>query len=211
MKTFPITLILVSSLIFAQDAALTKGLGFAGGMPSGSGFSYRQMNDDYGFQITGGLMAFNNDDDDNYYSFVDHPLHGDWLPNTKDIFTQELYTGSEFWGNLGISYYKPLHIAKKATFYGLFAASTYLESNKKMTRDFKYSISADSTKYSYQPIGPSKEKRVNDFTGFIGAGLGIGYKLSNNVRIHLEMPITFASNGNIYMYIPQGGIHYYFR
>ena len=67
MKKKLLPLLLISSFAFSQFSDLTQGLGFAAGMPSGTGFSYRQMCENHGFQITTGALAFNYDDEYDYY------------------------------------------------------------------------------------------------------------------------------------------------
>lgn len=86
MKKILLLLLLSSSITFSQSQELTQGLGFAGGMPSGSGFSYRQMNENYGFQVTFGMMVFQEDDFEDYsnesYTVPYAPY--DWTQDTRD-------------------------------------------------------------------------------------------------------------------------------
>ena len=63
MKKILILLLLINSFAFSQFSDLSHGLGFAAGMPSGTGFSYRQMNENYGFQVTMGALAIRYDDE----------------------------------------------------------------------------------------------------------------------------------------------------
>ena len=203
-------LFILTGFIFSQSTDLTKGFGFAGGMPSGSGFSYRQMNENYGFQVTFGIMVFNQDDfDDAFNEFENEPLPQDWVPNTSEIFTQESYHDTRTWANIGVTYYKPFHRSEKSLFYGFVGGSTYFVSETYQTREYKYYVSGST--YSFKPINEVMEIDENEFTFFAGIGIGIEYKITNNIRIHLEMPITIVDNGNIFMYIPQGGLHYYFK
>lgn len=209
MKKILLLLLLSSSITFSQSQELTQGLGFAGGMPSGSGFSYRQMHENYGFQVTFGIMVFQEDDFEDYFneSYTGPYAPYDWTQDTSRIFTDESYRDTRKWGNIGITYYRPLHRSNKSLFYGFIGGSTYYTSQTYQTREYKYSMSSDS----YDPINKAKEVRENDFTFFAGIGLGIEYRITDNIRIHIEMPITIVDNGNIFMYIPQAGIHYYFK
>lgn len=212
MKKLIIVSIILIGSTFPQSSEFTQGLGFAGGMPSGSGFSYRQMNENYGFQVTFGIMVFQEDDFEDYYTegYKGSYALNDWTPDTNQIFTDESYRDTRKWGNIGITYYKPLHRSNKSLFYGFAGISTYYTSQTYQTRDYKYTLTSDST-FSYDPINDAKEVKDNKFTFFAGVGLGIEYSITDNIRIHLEMPITIVDNGNIFMYIPQGGIHYYFK
>ena len=57
-------------------------------------------------------------------------------------------------------------------------------------------------------------KKYSDFIYNIGAGFGIEYKLNENIRLNLEWPLCFSfyeDQTRIIMYMPQGGIHYYFK
>jgi len=65
-KLLILMIILTFTLILTAEENLKHGLGFTGGMISGSGFSYRQMNETYGFQFAFGAITF-GDTDDNYF------------------------------------------------------------------------------------------------------------------------------------------------
>ncbi|MBU0528959.1 hypothetical protein KKF86_04285, partial [bacterium] len=174
MKKLLLPLFLIISFAFSQYSDLTHGLGFAAGMPSGTGFSYRQMNENYGFQVTMGALAIGYDD---AYTLpeeqIEHSYDG-WNPNTNEIYTESSWDNDHFWGNIGLTYFKPLHRAEKSLFYGFAGVSAYYTTEKYVERDYKYFQETDST-YSYKPIGDEKNLRETNLDAFVGIGLGITY------------------------------------
>ena len=205
--------IIISGFLFAQYSDLSSGLGFAGGLVSGSGFSYRHIGDKRGFQVTGGLVMFNVDniDDDGYFSeqleFSTEKIAAD--PDFLENFNRG-DGETRVWSNLGYTYYKPFHRASKSMFYGLVGASIYYSSQVFLKVDYTQISSTDST-VTFKKTGNSKQETEHQFDFFGGIGIGIEYKLTDNIRLHLEIPITIKDDGNIWMYIPQGGLHYYFK
>ena len=209
MKKSLLSLLLISSFAFAQYSDLTQGLGFAAGMPSGTGFSYRQMNENYGFQITAGALAFGDDDDGLPEERVVQVYDG-WTPNTDEIITETSWDNDYFWGNIGLTYFKPLHRAERSLFYGFAGVSAYYTTEKYVERDYKYFQETDAT-YTYKPIGDEKELRETDLDMFVGIGVGITYNITDNIRFSLELPFTVSDQGHIWMIVPQGGLHYFFK
>ena len=211
MKKLILPLLLISSFAFSQYSDLTQGLGFAAGMPSGTGFSYRQMGENHGFQITTGALAFSYDDEYEYDYYLDEsprPIPNDYIPETN--LTQQSDSNDHFWGNIGLTYFKPLHRAEKSLFYGFAGISAYYITEKYVERDYQYFQETDST-YIYKPISEERELRETDLDMFFGIGVGLTYNITNNIRFSLELPFTVSDQGHIWMIIPQGGLHYYFK
>ncbi len=211
MKKLILSILLVSSFTFSQYSDLTQGLGFAAGMPSGLGFSYRQMNENHGFQVTVGALAYDNNYDESDYFYGDEtprPIPVDWIPELS--YTQRSDGNDHFWGNIGLTYYKPLHRADKSLFYGFAAASAYYTSEKYHERKYIY-IQESETTYRYRPEGDKKELRETELDLFFGLGLGLTYNITNNIRLSLELPLTISNEGQIWMIIPQGALHYFFK
>ena len=123
---------LTISVAFSQYSDLTHGLGFAAGMPSGTGFSYRQMNENYGFQVTMGALAYSYDED----YLEDDPYYYEMEQKSDEIYTVPTGGNNNFWGNIGLTYYKPLHRAEKSLFYGFAGISVYYTSDKYMAQDY---------------------------------------------------------------------------
>ncbi len=55
------------------------------------------------------------------------------------------------------------------------------------------------------------EEEINENRWCVGVGPGLEWILSKQFRLALEIPITYNWKNDIIMYIPQGGIYYYFK
>ena len=211
MKKLLLPLFIISSFTFSQYSDLTQGLGFAAGMPSGLGFSYRQMGENHGFQITTGALAFSYDDEYDLPGERIESVYDGWEPNTNEIITEQSWdSNDQFWGNIGLTYFKPLHRAEKSLFYGFAGISAYYTTEKYMKRDYEYFQETDST-YIYKPVGEEIELHETDLNMFVGIGVGLTYNITNNIRFSLELPFTISNEGHIWMIVPQGGLHYFFK
>lgn len=208
-KIIPVLLILFATIqVYPQEKELEQGLGFFGGMISGSGFSYRHIQDNWGWQINFGVLSFKNDDDfTEGYSYT--VGDGSWIPDPNQVMT-ESRSGRETWANIGITFYKPLHRSGKSLFYIMAGASDYFSDLEKYEQDFKYT-KIDENSFHYGPHGIKRTSKEKEHNFYIGVGLGFEYRLTNNIRLSLEWPLSYGSDGDINMYIPQGGIHYYFK
>ncbi len=200
-------LLLVSSFAFSQFSDLTQGLGFAAGMPSGTGFSYRQMNENHGFQITLGALAYGYDDED---YLEEDPYYYEMEQKSDEIYTRQTGGSNNIWGNIGLTYYKPLHRAEKSLFYGFAGISMYYTSEEYMAQDYIYIQEIDST-FTRELVGSEKEVHETNLNEFVGVGLGLSYNITKNIRLSLELPFTVSNDGDIWMIVPQGGLHYYFK
>ena len=200
-------LLLVSSFAFSQFSDLTQGLGFAAGMPSGTGFSYRQMNENHGFQITLGALAYGSDDED---YLEEDPYYYEMEQKSDEIYTRQTGESNNIWGNIGLTYYKPLHRAEKSLFYGFAGISVYYTSEEYMAQDYIYIQEIDST-FTRELVGSEKEVHETNLNEFVGVGLGLSYNITKNIRLSLELPFTVSNDGDIWMIVPQGGLHYYFK
>ena len=214
MKKVTIIFIVFVSNLFSQTTELSKGIGLGAGMISGTGFSYRQLNDNHGFQITFGIMKFGDDEgyDDLYftegYNSEYNPIY--WIPDTSRSYTEYEYGYGGSWGNIGLTYYKTLHLGKRTKFYALAGASMYYSSGSDYKRDYRYALLSDST-YSYGPVGDLEELYPADIVYFVGAGIGLEYELTDNIRLSTELPLSFSSRGLITMFIPNLAVHYYYK
>ena len=210
MKKLLLPLLLSSSFAFSQYSDLTHGLGFAAGMPSGTGFSYRHMSENHGFQVTAGAVAYDFNEEYDYYLGDEMPrtINDGWTPD--EFYTDRTSGVDHFWGNIGLTYYKPLHRADRSLFYGFAGASIYYSSEKYIERIYQYFEVTDST-YIYKPYGSDKELRETETDIFFGGGLGLTFNITNNIRFSLELPFTISNEGHIWMIVPQGGLHYFFK
>ena len=156
-----LTMLVTVIVISAEEKEYQYGLGFGGGMISGSGFSFRKLNDNGGFQVNFGLMKY-------------------------DHFGNR---------NIGVNLFKTMHCSKRSKLYVLGGAALYNTYEDDNWYDDYYDDNSNTA-----------------IT--VGGGFGFDYKLSEYIRFNFEWPVTFffsTGNTNIYMYIPQAGIHYYFK
>ena len=207
MKKLILTMIFVA-FVFSQN--LSQGLGFAAGMPSGAGFSYRFVGNNLGFQISSGMISFNNGDDE----YPMHPQDGTNYFDCDGVDTSTTYSWNDYGrntsGNLGLLLIRPLHRSEQSLFYGFLGLSGYFHFEEVQAQDYHYICENDST-VLYEEIGDLYSADEFETTWFFGAGIGIQWNLTENIRISAELPITVSDKKDFFMYIPQVGLHYYFR
>lgn len=207
MKKFLIGLIIFfqGTALFAEEKPLRHGLGFAAGMLSGSGFSYRQINQKYGFQVTFGLISFNNNSSD----FVESYRTSGFGPEMDKTYTEEK-EGRETNGNIGIMLFRNLNRSNRSQFYGMIGLGNYFSDEVIYKREYKYTY-IESNTYLYEPISPIRKDHRKELTTYIGLGFGLEWSWTNNIHMTIEWPLTVTNDWDIYMYVPQAGIHYYFK
>lgn len=205
-----ILFILLLSISFSQSPGLSKGFGFAAGMQSGIGFSYRDIGGKHGYQITIGAIGRNFDD--GYYFPEPHTETYDqgWTPVLNKTYTEISYDDGFFWGNIGALYIRKLHYGGKSMFYGFAGVSAQYNIEKHSERPYQYFLESGFD-YIYNPIGSSKVVKETELTTFAGIGLGLSYNLTTNITLSFELPLTVSNEGDIWMIVPQGAIHYYYR
>jgi opacity protein-like surface antigen len=207
MKKNIVILIVVFALVSlsAEKKELKTALGFAGGMISGSGFSFRNLNNKNGFQINFGAIMQNVDCD---YCFEDE-LPEDFFTDTNKIYTLE-NTNSYSNINIGLNFYSVLHNGKRSKLYVIGGGAGYFSIDLVYEQNYDFSI----THHQWETVDSTSEHKEINMTLNIGGGFGFEYKLSDNIALNLEWPLVvsfFDRTTNIYMYIPQAGIHYYFK
>ena len=204
-KKTVILFVVICGIGFSQG--WTKGLGFAAGMPAGIGFSYRSVGEHWGYQISGGVIS-NTWGHDDYRYEITSTWWGD------DVDTSQVYHWSyhdrNTDGNLGLLFIRPLHRTSRSMFYGFLGLGGFLSINEITRQDWHYVIEDDST-VVYREIGDEYAADEIYVTWYLGAGIGIQWNLTENIRISAEMPVTVTNEKNVYMYVPQIGVHYYFR
>ncbi|NQV36957.1 MAG: hypothetical protein HQ509_03005 [Candidatus Marinimicrobia bacterium] len=207
-------LLLCVNFIFPQSSELSTGLGVAAGMITGSGLSYRNIGESKGIQFTFGIMSFPHDDyDDETYWREDHMgSYGviDWVPDTSRTDKMYEYSNGGTWGNAGLVFIKPLHRAEKSMFYLLGGVSMYYSSSSDYYMEYKYIHDTDST-YTYKAVSDRKKETTTDYTFRVGAGIGLEYELTENIRFSLDLPLTISDNKQITMIVPEAGLYYYFK
>ena len=201
------SILVIIFLLAGSLAAQQKyqhGLGFAGGMISGSGFSYRFLSDNFGYQINlAGISEGNND-----YDFPES-ISDEWLEPESSATFIDYKDGRNTYLNIGFTFLKPLHSREKSTFYALAGVAIYYSSDEYSEQKYSY----DFTQEQFLPEGEVQKFNKTTSTYNFGGGIGISYNLTENITIFIDWPLvlSYQDNLDIVMAIPQGGIHYFFR
>jgi hypothetical protein len=191
--------------LFAQEMA--HGLGFAAGELSGIGFSYRYLPEDNGFQVSFGVLSLSNKDSaPQEYTGTISP--GNWLPST-DPYPYS-YSSRETHANIGVTVMKVLHRAKRSRFYAMAGFSYFYRIQNFKERYYGYRM-IDETTFHYGPVGDEQVRKERENTTYGGIGIGMEFKITDNIRFALEWPLTYSSKGDLVMYYPQAGLHYFFK
>lgn len=194
--------LLLALPLYAQESH--HGLGFAVGQLSGIGFSYRYLPNDNGFQVSFGVLSLQGDDEtDIYYEQYDDD-HG-------NLYAQSMFQSErerEFHANVGVVVFRVLHDAKRSRFYALAGVSFFYSSTEFSDQEYRM---GEEGQYYYEPYGQPVKRVERDNTLYGGVGIGIEVKFTNNIRGALEWPLTYSSEGDLVMYYPQVGLHYFFK
>ncbi len=204
MKTMVTILLAAGALMAADDG---NGLGFAAGQLSGIGFSYRHLAERYGFQITFGVLSLKENGDSRPQT-----VRGEYDPSKfiPPVDTNPYsYNARDFHANVGLMLMQVLHTAKRSRLYVFTGLSWRRTVNTYVEQYYGYRI-IDSSTWEYGPVGKEKKRSDVETTGYVGAGIGMEFKITENIRIALEWPLTYSSEGDLVMYIPQAGLHYFF-
>ncbi|MEA1973147.1 MAG: hypothetical protein U9N34_07640 [Candidatus Cloacimonadota bacterium] len=203
-KVALVVVVIVFVQMLVAETEYKNGLGLAGGMTSGMGFSYKRINDNNGFQFTFGFLSNNN----RYNS--ERPEYG---ADTTAVFTGKQYD-SNLLGNFGINYHHYLHKGENSLFYLMAGSAIYFDCEWGQEVEYGYISENSEDDYPvWEETGNTKNFTEVSQTVNIGAGIGIDYKLTKLIHISLELPITLsleADRLNVYM-VPQSGIHYFFK
>lgn len=197
---------LLGSSFGLQAAESQHGIGFAAGQTSGLGISYRKMTDNFGFQVTFGALSLNRDD----WNVDDYRMEGDAVYGKPYLepFTQKHYM-RETDANIGLLLYKVLHTAKRSRFYLFAGGSLFYNIDTFEEHTYEYRLQENDMYIMHELSGPKKSSESSS-TIFAGFGIGIEFRLTNNIRIEVEWPLTYSTDGDFIMYIPQAGLHYFF-
>ena len=154
-------MIITASILFAEE--LTHSIGMSAGYISGSGISYRQMNEKFGYQIAGGA----------YYHYEPE--------DEEEERELEEYLG---W-NISGTFYYILKNWQTSRFY-LLAGTTIFD--------------------IYNNIQNEDDTFVN-----IGIGIGLEFPLTKYFHLSVEWPWYYDGKLEFLKFIPQAGVHYYFK
>ncbi len=160
---------------------ITHSLGMSAGYISGSGISYRQMREKTGYQIAGGAIY-------NYEPDVDNPEFD-----------------NEYFGvNISGTFYYLLHNKKTTRFYLLGGTTIFHVFEKGIDDEEWYNPETESWEI--------KESLVIDEI-YLNVGIGIGFEFPITKHLHMsvEWPWYYDDKKEFVKFIPQAGVHYYFK
>lgn len=187
-----VSLLLISTLAFADDFDRRTALGLHFGTSAGNGYSMRWINGDQGLQCTFGAITTgsnkNVDYEDDYY----------WGSGSYTTTAEGRRTALEFAAN----YLHTLDEYPNGKLY-IMAGGSCRYIQKRM---FKVDVINNQTNWDTERSYLKQELRWT-----IGAGPGFEIGYNSKFRFALEVPLTYNWKDEIVMYIPQAGIYYYFR
>ncbi|RPH99943.1 MAG: hypothetical protein EHM72_10610 [Calditrichaeota bacterium] len=194
--------LLLALPLYAQESH--NGLGFAVGQLSGIGFSYRHLPKENGFQVSFGVLSLHREDGtDIYYEHNDDDRGNQYA---QSMFQSE--RGRESHANVGVLVFRVLHDAKRSRFYALAGVSFFYASTEYSDQEYRM---GEEGMYYYEPYGNPVKRVERENTLYGGLGIGIEVKFTTNIRAALEWPLTYSSKGDLVMYYPQVGLHYFFK
>lgn len=206
-KSFLCACVLAGIISVAHAAEPVHGLGFAAGQPSGVGLSFRKMSDNYGFQVTFGALSQNQDN--RGYDTYQIEKDAAYEKPSLEPFTEKYYL-RETNANLGILVFKVLHTAERSRFYGFVGGSIFYNLDTFKEYKYQYQLRPGDDVYIQQEIGKPTKSSESSNTIYAGAGIGMEFRITQNIRVAVEWPLTVSSEGDFVMYFPQAGLHYFF-
>ena len=176
-------IIITASILSAEE--LTHSLGMSAGYISGSGISYRQMNEKTGFQIAGGAYYHYEEDDE------------------ESIYDSE-YLGTNISGTV----YYILNNKQTSRFYllsGITIFSVY-EKGADDADDCEWWVNPETGLWEIYECPSTDEIYIN-----IGIGIGLEFPLTRHLHMSVEWPCYYDDKIEFVKFIPQAGVHYYFK
>ena len=189
-------LIVSISLCVAEPQKQSKAIGLRLGTSSGTGYSYRSLNNGSGFQFALGAMSSMN----NKVKFS-NTVKVD--SNENEIVRKK--TDGRISVSLGLNWIQALTKAHHTRLY-IMAGGSYLYARKTEYEQTYVHESSDT----YVISGDKRKKIKNSDVWTIGVGPGLEFFTDKNLRVCIEVPTTINSKGEVIPYIPQVGLYYYF-
>lgn len=190
-------LIVSISLCVAEPQKQSKAIGLRLGTSSGTGYSYRSLNNGSGFQFALGAMSSMN----NKVKFS-NTVKVD--SNENEIVRKK--TDGRTSVSLGLNWIQALTKAHHTRLY-IMAGGSYLYARK---TEYEQTYVQQKSSNTYVISGDKRKKIKNSDVWTIGVGPGLEFFTDKNLRVCIEVPTTINSKGEVIPYIPQVGLYYYF-
>jgi hypothetical protein len=188
----------------APDTSIAaQGFGVHFGNVSGNGYAWRYLKEKWGVQlVVGGLTSGKNDYsfDEGYYNYDTNPA--------SSVFQKD--NGRKYYFNLGANGILPLSRTSSMLFYLHGGINWQYTDQQVYNQEYIYDYSSGSTNYYDQSGDPTISHKIKSYAN-IGVGPGFEFFIGKNLKLALELPITYTGNNEFYMYIPQAGLYYYFK
>ncbi len=187
------------SSLAAEELNDTRGLGMHFGTVSGNGYSYRVFKNDLGFQLTFGAYQYGSNSP--HFSNSIYAYDG-----TSSVSVTK--KGKKTLGSFGVNGLSVLTKTDISRFYLQFGFSYLVDRTDKYTQVY----TNNANKATYYILDGGKTHSVKNSDGLtIGIGPGLEIGGNNNLRLAIELPITYNQSQELIMYIPQIGLYYYFK
>lgn len=200
-------LILIMALLCTGLLAQYRGsrsLGIQFGTSSGSGYVMRWIGETHGLQATLGASTSG----DNDVKFPENLWEEDVETAAQSVNYER--KGRKTSLTAGLNYIYILDESAKTRFFIALGGSYKIAREKIFARRYNR-ITSTYYEYELDYTVPMSEEIHKKDVWTVGAGPGFEFVLDRHFRFTIDLPITYNSDEEIVMYIPQVGLHYYFR
>lgn len=181
-----------------------KSLGIQFGSSSGSGYAMRWIGQTHGLQITLGALSTG----DNDVKFQQYLWNEDIDSDAQTVeYTRE---GRRTTLSAGLNYIHVLDQSDRTRFFVAMGGAYRVGREQRFTRVYNLQ-QGTYPEYELDYDIPMTEETVNVDKWTVGAGPGFEFVLDRRFRFTIDLPVTYSSDDKIVMYVPQVGLHYYFR
>ena len=197
-----VMILLCSGLLGQYNGSRSLGIQF--GSSSGSGYVMRWIGETHGLQATLGASTSG----DNDVKFPEYIYEEDVDVSGASVNYDR--RGRKTSLTAGLNYIHILDESSKTRFFIALGGSYKIAREKVFTRRYN-SLQSSYYDYSLDTTVPMTDEIRKKDVWTVGAGPGFEFVLDRHFRFTIDLPITYNSDEEIVMYIPQVGLHYYFR
>lgn len=208
MKALHLLLIVVlcvmASGLVARDSS-ERAIGIQFGTSSGSGYSYRWIGENHGLQFTLGAITYGS----NNVKFPNYLYDEDVVSPGAESTLYSL-KGRKSSMSVGLNYVNILESNRSSRFYLSMGGAYTIKRDKEITRSYNR-INNNYYEYQLNTVVPEIKNTVKDDKWTVGGGPGFELTLDKHFHFTIDLPLTYNSDEEIIMYIPQVGLYYYFK
>lgn len=208
MKALHLLLIVVlcvmASGLVARDSS-QRAIGVQFGTSSGSGYSYRWIGENHGLQFTLGAITYGS----NNVKFPTY-LYDEDVESPGAESTLYKLKGRKSSMSVGLNYINILESNRSSRFYVSMGGAYTLRRDKEITRSYNR-INNNYYEYELNTVVPEIKTTLKNDKWTVGGGPGFELTLDKHFRFTIDLPLTYNSEEDIIMYIPQVGLYYYFK